>query len=228
MTNGRDNPTGCDLSRRNFWGSMLKQVGQTLGDAVDAAADASSADSAAARSSRYQQPFPVLRPPGAVEESAFLDGCTKCEACILACPHDAIIKAPARFRRAAETPMIDPLRQPCWMCEGYPCIDACEPGVLRHDVPKQMGTARIETFSCLAYQGTFCTVCHEQCPVEGAIELCEGKPQVIEERCTGCGVCQHVCPAPANAILLMPLAKRPLPPSKTIDDDGKPGAREAS
>jgi translation initiation factor RLI1 len=42
-----------------------------------------------------------------------------------------------------------------------------------------------------------------------------GKPRIIEETCTGCGVCQHVCPAPANAILLMPVQERPLPNAKT-------------
>ncbi len=32
---------------------------------------------------------------------------------------------------------------------------------------------------------------------------------VNEETCTGCGVCRYVCPAPENAILLMPAFSRP-------------------
>ncbi|MCZ7680343.1 MAG: 4Fe-4S binding protein [Sandaracinaceae bacterium] len=31
----------------------------------------------------------------------------------------------------------------------------------------------------------------------------DGRPRVVEGECTGCGVCQHVCPAPRNAILLV-------------------------
>lgn len=158
---------------------------------------------------RHARSFPVLRPPGAVEEEQFLNGCTRCNACIEVCPHDSIILAPERFRRAAGTPMIDPVRQPCRMCEDTPCISACEPGVLRRDVPLRMGVARISPITCLAHQGSFCTVCSEQCPVVGAIEVVAGKPRIVEEECTGCGVCQHACPAPENAVLLMPLAERP-------------------
>ena len=84
----------------------------------------------------------MLRPPGAVEEEAFLAGCTLCQACIEVCPHDAIRPAPLRFRRAAQTPMIDPIQQPCWMCDDVPCIKACEPQVLRLDVPMKMATAQ--------------------------------------------------------------------------------------
>jgi ferredoxin-type protein NapG len=178
----------------------------------------SSAKPAARESARYQKAFPVLRPPGAVEEEAFLAGCTLCSACIEVCPHDAIRPAPARFRRAAATPMIDPIQQPCWMCDSLPCIAVCEPGVLRLDLPKKMGSARIDAVLCLPYQGQACCQCVEACPVLGAIELVGDKPKIVDACCTGCGVCQFVCPAPDNAVLLVPLAERPLPPKeKDID-----------
>jgi ferredoxin-type protein NapG len=157
--------------------------------------------------------FPVLRPPGAVDEEAFLAGCTLCQACIEVCPHDAIRPAPLRFRRAAQTPMIDPIQQPCWMCDEVPCIGVCEPQVLRLDVPLKMGTARIDRVLCLPYQGRACSECIGACPVPNAIELIDEKPRIVEATCTGCGVCQFVCPAPDNAVLLVPLADRPPPPS---------------
>lgn len=154
--------------------------------------------------------IPVLRPPGAVDEATFLEQCTRCDACLDACPHDSIIHASGRMREAAGTPMIDPMQQPCWMCADRPCIEACEPDVLTHLVPTMMGTARINEETCLAYQGSFCTVCSEQCPVDGAITLDErNRPTVVEQTCTGCGVCQYVCPAPHNAVLLMPAFQRP-------------------
>lgn len=153
--------------------------------------------------------IPVLRPPGAIDEEHFLAGCTRCEECIKACPHDAITLAPDRLREAAGTPMLDPDRSPCLMCQDFPCIAACEPGVLTHQVPKMMGTAKITEHLCLAHHSTTCTVCSERCPVEAAIQVADGKPTVDEQVCTGCGVCRYVCPAPENAILLMPTFLRP-------------------
>jgi ferredoxin-type protein NapG len=155
--------------------------------------------------------IPVFRPPGAIEEASFLSGCTRCEACIVACPHSAIIHAPARLREAAGTPIIDPDLQPCLMCADFPCIAACEPGVLTRKIAPAMGTARVTEHLCVAYHGQSCTVCAEECPVPGAIVLEGGKPTVRESICTGCGVCRHVCPAPENAILLMPTFLRPMP-----------------
>jgi ferredoxin-type protein NapG len=116
--------------------------------------------------------------------------------------------------------MIDPIQQPCWMCADFPCIAACEPRVLQLGLPKRMATARIESFSCLAWQGSFCTVCLEQCPVPDAIVLEGGKPRIVEPVCTGCGVCQYVCPAPENAILLLPLAERPSSEETEVSGDG--------
>jgi ferredoxin len=224
------------MSRRNF----LR--GRILGGLADAAAERIAAASEgltgvspscpAPENTRYGKSFPILRPPGAIQENAFLEGCTRCDACIRACPHDAIVQAPARFRLAAGTPMIDPARSPCRMCPDTPCITACEPseggrgaGVLRRDVPLRMGEARVDPTMCLAHQNSFCTVCAEQCPVEGAIQVVNGRPRIMQDKCTGCGVCQNVCPAPGNAILLMPLSDRPLPPppgDESNQDRGSP------
>lgn len=72
---------------------------------------------------------------------------------------------------------------------------------------------------CLAWQGTFCSVCSERCPVEAAITTEQGKPRVNPDLCTGCKICQDVCPAPKNAVFLV--ARKPrqgmvaLPPEPT-------------
>ena len=158
--------------------------------------------------------IPVQRPPGAIDEASFLAGCTRCERCIEACPHQAIVHAPERLREAAGTPMIDVDRQPCLMCADFPCISACEPGVLSAHIPAVMGTARITEQLCLPHHGVSCTVCSERCPVENAIVIHQGKPTVNEATCSGCGVCRWVCPAPENAILLMPMFVRPAPQGK--------------
>lgn len=167
--------------------------------------------SPAPTTSRPRPALPLLRPPGAVQEEAFLAGCTRCGECVSACPHGSITLAPSRFRDAAGTPIIDPSSAPCWMCADTPCITACEPGVLTRAVPIKLGEARIQPHNCLSWQRSFCSVCVERCPVPGAIVLDAGRPRVVAETCTGCGICQHMCPAPVNAIMVMPMPVRPLP-----------------
>lgn len=155
--------------------------------------------------------IPVFRPPGAIAEESFLNGCTRCGECIKACPHGAIVHAPERLPGVAGTPILEPDRQPCLMCDDYPCIRACDPGVLTDSLPTMMGTARVTEHLCVAHHGTNCTVCSENCPVDDAIAVKDGKPAIREDLCSGCGVCRHVCPAPENAILLMPTFNRPSP-----------------
>ncbi len=152
---------------------------------------------------------PVHRPPGAIDEFQFLAGCTRCGDCITACPYDAVIKAPDRLGNLAGTPIIEADTSACMMCEDFPCIASCEPGVLVDSIPPIMGTSRVTEHLCLAYHHTTCTICSERCPVDGAITVTDGKPTIIEDTCTGCGVCRYVCPAPENAILLMPAFTRP-------------------
>lgn len=158
------------------------------------------------------KPLPVLRPPGAIEESAFLSACTRCGKCLEACPHQALVLAPERFRAAAGTPMLAPLDSPCRLCDDLPCVAACEPKALRADLPLRMGTAVISPIHCLAHRNSPCSACVEQCPVPAALRFEAGRPVVVADACTGCGVCQHVCPAPQNAVLILPARDRPRPP----------------
>ncbi|TWU48660.1 quinol dehydrogenase periplasmic component [Rubripirellula tenax] len=153
--------------------------------------------------------IPVHRPPGAVSETQFMAGCTRCGDCMVACPYDAIVKAPARLGSVAGTPVIEADSSACMMCVDFPCIASCEPGVLVASSPPIMGTARVTEHLCLAHHHTTCTVCSERCPVGDAIAVTDGKPTINESTCTGCGVCRYVCPAPENAILLMPALERP-------------------
>lgn len=212
-------PRPGDLSQPNYSGQLSeadknhqnseapKTPPRTIGGiAIDPVAPTNLSSRAAPRT------IPVFRPPGAIEERQFLAGCTRCGDCITACPYDAIRLAPERLGAVAGTPIIEADIAACLMCSDFPCIAACEPGVLSHSIPIVMGTAHITQHLCLAHHGTTCTVCSERCPVEGAIEVTQGKPTVREEICTGCGVCRYVCPAPENAVLLMPAFSRPALP----------------
>ena len=169
-------------------------------DYLEGLAEERSGDNSAGKS----RAMPLHRPPRALEEEAFMDACTRCGACIEACPHDAIELAGVRFREARGTPVINASRAPCRMCHDTPCVSVCEPGALRYSVGLSMGEAKIHSHDCIAHQGGICSVCVEQCPVPGAIKVRQGKPTIRQGACTGCGVCHFVCPAPVNAVRIFP------------------------
>ena len=140
---------------------------------------------------------PVLRPPGAITEKAFLQACSRCDECINACPKDAIQRAPKKMGFLIHnTPYIDPMRNPCVMCTDLPCIPACPDGAL---LPVQelsdvsMGYAILDKKKCQAYGDTFCQQCVIDCPVPGAIHQVDSKPIIDKNICTGCGVCMRSC-----------------------------------
>lgn len=71
---------------------------------------------------------------------------------------------------------------------------------------------------CLAYT-SFCSVCAERCPVPGAMKVEKGIPMIVPDTCTGCGVCHDVCPAPTNAVLVIPRRRTPrytTPPPSSV------------
>lgn len=131
-----------------------------------------------------------LRPPGAVEETLFLERCTRCGDCIKECPPGAIV---AHEHNA--TPVLFADQSPCLLCEDFPCIAACQTGALEpvdgvHAV--RMGYAIVSHVLCTAGQG--CHACVSHCPRQ-AITMDFGLMQVsvAEDVCVGCGLCEKVC-----------------------------------
>jgi ferredoxin-type protein NapG len=168
-----------------------------------------------AKAVRRDRSLDILqRPPGAVAEGQFLGGCTRCGDCIDVCPPQAIRVADASFGPRLEgTPYIEAIEQACVMCIDMPCINACEPGVLRHDTPVNMADVSINEGGCLSWQGEKCTLCADVCPVEDAIVLDPGgRPRIDPSTCTGCGSCLQVCPVGTAGVTLTPVEARPFCP----------------
>jgi len=148
---------------------------------------------------KFTKRMPLLRPPGAISERAFLQACTRCDDCSNACPKDAIQKVPKKMGfLIMDTPYIDPLKVPCVMCTELPCIPACSEGALLpvpggpEDV--KMGYAILDKKKCQSYGHTFCQQCVIDCPVPGAItQNQEQQPIFHKDICTGCGVCVRSC-----------------------------------
>jgi ferredoxin-type protein NapG len=148
---------------------------------------------------KFTKRVPLLRPPGAISERAFLQACTRCDKCIHACPKDAIQRVPKKMGfLIMDTPYIDPIKVPCVMCNDLPCIPACPDGALL-PVPGgpadvEMGYAILDKKKCQAYGHTFCQQCIIDCPVPGAItQNRDQQPIFHKDICTGCGVCVRSC-----------------------------------
>jgi len=157
-----------------------------------------------------------LRPPGAVGEALFDLLCTRCDACIKACPHQCIRGSDSEEGGAkVGTPIIIPKEAACRLCSDLPCIKACKDGALRpvEDIRKvRIGVALIDRRSCIDYmeeQAPPCRQCYIQCPLKDeAIYLDRERPVIRAERCTGCGICENICrnvnPSPAIRVFPVP------------------------
>jgi len=105
---------------------------------------------------RWQQ---RLRPPGALDERAFLAACIKCGQCVQVCPVEAIVLADMDDGLGTGVPFIDARSQACdFSCDALSCILACPTGALSHDLAAkeevEAGLARLaRPEQCLARQG---------------------------------------------------------------------------
>ena len=102
---------------------------------------------------------PRLRPPGAIDEEAFLAACIKCGQCVQVCPIEAIELADLLDGLGNGTPYIVARDQACdFSCDATQCILACPTGALSHAIDKKeqvrMGVAKLaRPDACLARQG---------------------------------------------------------------------------
>jgi NAD-dependent dihydropyrimidine dehydrogenase PreA subunit len=69
-----------------------------------------------------------------------------------------------------------------------------------------MGTASWHEGLCLRSHAQDCTICVDQCPLGSAAIVidAQGKVDVVEEGCIGCGVCEHACPTSPKSIEIIP------------------------
>lgn len=149
----------------------------------------------------------ALRPPGAVPESAFLEGCTRCGLCVEACAPGALKIAEEGDPAEIGTPFFPNLSaKPCHLCTAMPCVAACGEGVLLTTPPERVriGVAVIDPATCFAFRGQHCDYCIDRCPYpEEALFADErGRPVVAPDRCTGCGLCAHICVTTPGSIAI--------------------------
>ena len=153
------------------------------------------------------------RPPGAIDEISFTAQCTKCNACIDACPPQTLRPLDGVYGKAFETPVVDPNLGGCTMCEDRPCAIACKidgEDIIDSLLPEKMGHAIVHRSSCRSHIGEECSLCIDICPIENVIAHDWRKIPIINaDTCTGCGLCVHSCPVDPVAISIIPLKERP-------------------
>lgn len=159
----------------------------------------------------------LVRPPGAVPEIDFLARCVRCGECMVACPNNTL--QPIWFKSGFTglfSPSLTPRRGPCSPecnnCGNVCPTEAIRPLPLEERIWAKPGTAEINRQRCLAWEHKKrCMVCDEVCPF-GAVEfrIEEGNPvpvpEVTEDKCAGCGYCEHHCPVQNQpAIFVTPM-----------------------
>ena len=195
------------MDRRAFFRRGLTRASQAAVDGAEALARRNAAH--------------WIRPPYALDELEFLLSCTRCSACIEACPHGVVFALPARRgAKVVGTPALDLLNHGCRMCEDWPCVTACESGSLRLPKPEthpadpeqcdpieapRLAVATIDTAACLPWSGPECGACRGSCPVLGALTWEREKPRIDPEQCTGCGLCREACIVEPKAVTIRSL-----------------------
>jgi MauM/NapG family ferredoxin protein len=162
-------------------------------------------------------PNGLIRPPGALPEMDFLARCVRCGECMAACPTNTLqpIWIDAGFM-GLFSPALNLRRSYC-SPECKMCGEICPTGAIRNlslneRIWAKTGTAVIFREKCLAWeQQKSCMVCDEVCPYK-AVEFRKEPgnpvpvPQVHEEKCAGCGYCEHYCPVQnQSAIVVTPM-----------------------
>ncbi|MBN1780023.1 4Fe-4S binding protein [bacterium] len=199
---GRPSPQPVDLSRRRLLGAGLSGL-VTLG-LVNTAFISSVKKSK------------VVRPPGSLNEDAFLDRCIRCGECIRVCSTAGKGLHFTGFESGPGGLATPRLLTPSGYCE-YNCNmcgQVCPTGAISKLTLEQkhrtkMGTAQFDKTRCIPwYYGETCLVCEEHCPVETkairfretTVIAIDGRentvllPYVDESLCVGCGICTVVCP----------------------------------
>lgn len=141
-----------------------------------------------------------IRPPWALDETAFLSRCDGCGACLRACPGGLLgtdaRDLPARIVGAGE----------CDWCGD--CAAACPSQALDRQLGRQQLSLASIAGACLNASGVHCSSCRDACP-ERAIAPPPARleaPRIDADRCTGCGACVPVCPTSVVNLLPWPEA----------------------
>lgn len=164
-----------------------------------------------------QRQTPIC-PPGAVSMKHLQQHCTGCQLCVSECPNGVL--RPSGDLMNMMAPVMSFERGHC-RPECTRCSDVCPAGaIVRFEGDKEqrqavkastkVGTAHWIKENCVVLNDDVnCGLCARRCP-SNAIQMVPSDPNdakshkipvIDEEKCIGCGACEHLCPSrPFSAI----------------------------
>ena len=200
--NGANKPNEADQSRRDFLATSAVALGTI---ALEAQAKKVDGGLAVIEDKQVPERKTKVVPPGAMSIKNLEDHCTGCQLCVSKCPNDVL--RPSTDLMHLMQPEMSFERGYC-RPECTVCGDVCPTGAIRpirkeEKTAIKVGHAVLVRKNCIAVTtDDGCGLCATKCPA-GAVMLTtveyEGRsvyaPVVDEEKCLGCGTCEHLCPA---------------------------------
>lgn len=151
-----------------------------------------------------QKGIRLIRPPGALDERAFLAACLRCYRCQDACEIGAIQFFTEGNYKNFHTPYVNPAIKSCNLC--MQCTKLCPttalvPMEVEERAKVSMASVELRKDLCLSYKAK--TIRNEQAML---MELGRAatESQAIVERRGPCGECYMFCPLRESAIKLEP------------------------
>lgn len=147
-----------------------------------------------------------LVPPGSLSINNFTRHCTACQLCVSVCPN-GVLRPSSKVLSLMQPEMS--YEQGYCRPECTKCSEVCPAGAIRPITPAEKSATRIGHAvwirkNCVVITDQVkCNNCMRHCPT-GAIQLIASDPNtqdslkipvVNNEKCIGCGACEHLCPA---------------------------------
>ena len=164
---------------------------------------------------KYTPAASMLLPPWSVDQTSFVELCTRCGDCVTECPENILMPGSGGF------PTTNFKHNECTFCGD--CVSACPTGALSKttDTNRTIGhndnqdhntkelpwhQAPVISDQCLTRQGVVCRSCGDACEPEAIVfnwgDSASGArgvatPSVNNDLCSGCGACISICPSDA-------------------------------
>jgi len=154
---------------------------------------------------KKRTPKTVTSPPGSISHDHFNSKCTACHLCVAKCP--TCVLQPTAFHYGLSGMMQPRMNFKEGFCapDCTECSTVCPTGAITEITARQkwgiqIGVATFDEKRCVVtVDGEDCGICAMRCPMR-AIRMVRYKkdyrliPKVDPSRCTGCGICEYVCP----------------------------------